>query len=210
MGGHRRGCARTTAAPAASHSCAAATSSSSVTGNPGTSDFDTSAPVGATVMSVRAPGMARIVPRMLWHDSGVRAVVQRATRAAVFVAGTVVGELRLRPRRPGRGHALRHRGSGGATRGQGARAAHPGRRTIGRRSACPVAGDQSVHPVRRHAKGRRPSWSAAAPSEIAEPLVERLVSVLRDRGAHVETGVFGAHMDVELVNDGPVTLILEV
>jgi D-tyrosyl-tRNA(Tyr) deacylase len=58
-------------------------------------------------------------------------------------------------------------------------------------------------------KGRRPSWSAAAPGNVAEPLVERVVSALRDRGAHVETGVFGAHMDVELVNDGPVTLILE-
>lgn len=59
-------------------------------------------------------------------------------------------------------------------------------------------------------KGRRPSWSSAAPGEVAEPLVERLVMALRDRGAHVETGVFGAHMDVELVNDGPVTLIVEV
>jgi D-tyrosyl-tRNA(Tyr) deacylase len=59
-------------------------------------------------------------------------------------------------------------------------------------------------------KGRRPSWSPAAPGEVAEPLVERLVTALRDRGAHVETGVFGAHMDVELVNDGPVTLIVEI
>ena len=59
-------------------------------------------------------------------------------------------------------------------------------------------------------KGRRPSWSAAAPGSVAEPLVKRLVETLRDRGAHVETGVFGAHMDVELVNDGPVTLIVEV
>lgn len=59
-------------------------------------------------------------------------------------------------------------------------------------------------------KGRRPSWAAAAPGEVAEPLVERLVMALRDRGAHVETGVFAAHMDVELVNDGPITLILEV
>jgi D-aminoacyl-tRNA deacylase len=58
-------------------------------------------------------------------------------------------------------------------------------------------------------KGRRPSWSAAAPAEVAEPLVERLVAALRDRGAHVETGVFGAYMGVELVNDGPVTLIME-
>jgi D-aminoacyl-tRNA deacylase len=58
-------------------------------------------------------------------------------------------------------------------------------------------------------KGRRPSWSAAAPGALAEPVVERMVTALRKRGAHVETGVFGAHMDVELVNDGPVTLIIE-
>ena len=59
-------------------------------------------------------------------------------------------------------------------------------------------------------KGRRPSWSAAAPGPVAEPLVEGVVQALRARGAHVETGVFGAHMQVALVNDGPVTLLLEV
>ena len=58
-------------------------------------------------------------------------------------------------------------------------------------------------------KGRRPSWSAAAPGHLAEPLVEAFVAALRARGAHVETGVFGAEMQVELVNDGPITLILE-
>lgn len=59
-------------------------------------------------------------------------------------------------------------------------------------------------------KGRRPSWSAAAPPERAEPLVRSFVVALQDRGARVETGVFGAHMDVELVNHGPVTLTVEV
>jgi len=58
-------------------------------------------------------------------------------------------------------------------------------------------------------KGRRPSWSQAAPAALAEPLVERFVSALRDLGATVETGIFGALMEVELVNDGPVTLLLE-
>jgi len=58
-------------------------------------------------------------------------------------------------------------------------------------------------------KGRRPSWSAAAPGQVAEPLVEAFCSALRTAGAHVETGVFGAHMRVTLVNDGPVTLLLE-
>jgi D-tyrosyl-tRNA(Tyr) deacylase len=59
-------------------------------------------------------------------------------------------------------------------------------------------------------KGRRPSWSAAAPGPVAEPLVDALVAALRARGAPVQTGVFGAHMTVALVNDGPVTLILDV
>jgi D-aminoacyl-tRNA deacylase len=58
-------------------------------------------------------------------------------------------------------------------------------------------------------KGRRPSWSAAAPRSISEPLIEAFVSSLRRRGAEVETGVFGAHMRVTLTNDGPVTLILD-
>jgi D-tyrosyl-tRNA(Tyr) deacylase len=59
-------------------------------------------------------------------------------------------------------------------------------------------------------KGRRPSWIAAAPGPVAEPLVEEVVAELRRLGAHVETGVFGADMKVALVNDGPITLILEV
>ncbi len=59
-------------------------------------------------------------------------------------------------------------------------------------------------------KGRRPSWQGAAPGPAAEPLVDEVVSALRALGAHVETGVFGADMQVSLVNDGPVTLILEV
>jgi D-tyrosyl-tRNA(Tyr) deacylase len=60
------------------------------------------------------------------------------------------------------------------------------------------------------ARGRRPSWVAAARPEHAEPLVEVFVAALRDLGARVATGVFGADMLVELVNDGPVTLLLEV
>lgn len=58
-------------------------------------------------------------------------------------------------------------------------------------------------------KGRRPSWSAAAPGQVAEPLVDAFCGDLRGVGAHVETGVFGAMMQVNLTNDGPVTLILE-
>ena len=59
------------------------------------------------------------------------------------------------------------------------------------------------------AKGRRPSWSAAAPRAVSEPLVESFVAALRDLGAEVSTGVFGADMQVSLVNDGPITLILD-
>jgi D-aminoacyl-tRNA deacylase len=59
-------------------------------------------------------------------------------------------------------------------------------------------------------RGRRPSWVAAAPPEIAKPLVERCVATLRELGASVETGRFGADMAVALVNDGPVTLLLEL
>ena len=58
-------------------------------------------------------------------------------------------------------------------------------------------------------KGRRPSFIDAARPEVAIPLYERYLSLLRDRGLTVETGEFGAMMDVELVNDGPVTLWLE-
>jgi D-tyrosyl-tRNA(Tyr) deacylase len=59
-------------------------------------------------------------------------------------------------------------------------------------------------------KGRRPSWSAAAPGPVAEPLMEAVCAALRARGVRVATGVFGADMAVELVNDGPVTLVLDV
>lgn len=59
-------------------------------------------------------------------------------------------------------------------------------------------------------KGRRPSWHGAAPAAVAEPVVAALAEALRQRGIPVSEGVFGADMAVELVNDGPVTLILDV
>jgi D-aminoacyl-tRNA deacylase len=59
-------------------------------------------------------------------------------------------------------------------------------------------------------KGRRPSWSAAAPRPVSEPLVASVVAAFRSRGATVTTGVFGADMAVSLTNDGPRTLIVEV
>ena len=59
-------------------------------------------------------------------------------------------------------------------------------------------------------KGRRPSWTAAAPGPVAEPLFDEVVSALRGLGATVATGVFGADMKVRLVNDGPFTVLLEL
>ncbi|MEO3774300.1 D-aminoacyl-tRNA deacylase [Micromonospora sp. B9E7] len=59
-------------------------------------------------------------------------------------------------------------------------------------------------------KGRRPSWTAAAPAEVAEPLVTAVVDALRERGAKVETGRFRAHMLVESTNIGPQTLLLDL
>ncbi|WP_427885834.1 D-aminoacyl-tRNA deacylase [Kribbella sp. GL6] len=59
-------------------------------------------------------------------------------------------------------------------------------------------------------KGRRPSWSAAAPGPVSEPLYDAFCAALRDLGAKVERGIFGADMKVALTNDGPVTLILDV
>lgn len=59
-------------------------------------------------------------------------------------------------------------------------------------------------------KGRRPTWDAAAPRPVAEPLVDAVVARLRERGADVSTGIFGADMQVALVNDGPITMILEI
>ena len=59
-------------------------------------------------------------------------------------------------------------------------------------------------------KGRRPSWNGAAPSDVAEPMVEAVVAALRERGVEVATGRFGAMMQVSLVNDGPVTLVVDV
>ena len=60
------------------------------------------------------------------------------------------------------------------------------------------------------AKGRRPSWGKAAPGPVAEPLVAAVIDELRSRGARVEAGKFGAAMKVALVNDGPVTIIVDL
>lgn len=137
--------------------------------------------------------------------------MQRASRARVVVDGAEVGALDA----PGLVVFV------GVTHADGPAQAHAlaaklhGLRILdGERSAADtgapflVVSQFTLYADTR--KGRRPSWSAAAPGPVAQPLVEAVVSALRERGARVATGRFGAHMQVEVVNDGPVTLILEV
>jgi D-aminoacyl-tRNA deacylase len=140
----------------------------------------------------------------------VRAVIQRADSASVSVAGSVVAGLPA----PGLVVLL------GVTHTDNEQVAAALARKIyqlrilaGERSCADLGAPLLVVSqftlYADTAKGRRPSWSAAAPGPVAEPLVESFATALRDLGAHVQTGVFGAHMQVQLVNDGPVTLILE-
>ncbi len=140
----------------------------------------------------------------------MRAVVQRVTRAAVSVDGVVVGSLD----EPGLVVLL------GVTHDDGpaqvevvARKVAELRVLRGERSAvdagAPVLVVSQFTLYGDTRKGRRPTWNAAAPGPVAEPLVDAVVDALRGRGLTVATGVFGADMAVELVNDGPVTVLLE-
>ncbi|WP_029290842.1 D-aminoacyl-tRNA deacylase [Cellulomonas sp. HZM] len=140
----------------------------------------------------------------------MRAVVQRVTRASVTVGGAVVGAIDG----PGLVVLL------GATPGDGpaqveliARKVAELRILRDERSAleegAPVLVVSQFTLYADTRKGRRPSWNAAAPRPVAEPLVDAVVDALRGRGLEVATGVFGADMAVELVNDGPVTILLD-
>ena len=136
--------------------------------------------------------------------------MQRVTRAAVRVDGEVVGQID----RPGLLALV------GVTPGDGpAQVEVVARKIAGlrilrdERSAVDVGAPVLVvsqftlyADVR---KGRRPTWNAAAPGPVAEPLVDAVVAALRARGLEVATGRFGADMAVELVNDGPVTILVE-
>jgi D-tyrosyl-tRNA(Tyr) deacylase len=137
-------------------------------------------------------------------------VVQRVSRARVVVDGEVVGAVD----RPGLCLLV------GVTHGDGPEQVATVVRKVaelrildGERSALDVGAPLLVvSQFTLYAdtrKGRRPSWSAAAPGEVAEPLVEAVVTGLRERGLEVATGRFGARMALELVNDGPMTLLLE-
>lgn len=140
----------------------------------------------------------------------MRAVVQRVTRAAVTVDGEVVGAID----EPGLVVLV------GATHDDGpaqvdliARKVAELRILRDEQSAAdagaPVLVVSQFTLYADTRKGRRPTWNAAAPGPVAEPLVEAVVANLRERGLRVETGRFGAMMQVELVNDGPVTILLE-
>jgi D-tyrosyl-tRNA(Tyr) deacylase len=141
----------------------------------------------------------------------VRAVLQRVARASVTVDGEVVGALD----RSGLLALV------GVTHDDGPQQVATMARKIAElrilRDERSVVDEGApvlvVSQFTLHAdtsKGRRPSWNAAAPAAVAEPVIEQVVDALRARGVEVHTGRFGAHMDVELVNDGPVTVIVDV
>jgi D-tyrosyl-tRNA(Tyr) deacylase len=141
----------------------------------------------------------------------MRAVASRALRASVTVDGEVVGAID----QPGLLVLLGIAGTDGNSEAETmASKLHELRILAGERS-CATAGAPLLVVSQftlygETSKGRRPSWTAAARPEFAEPLVAAVVTRLRERGAHVETGRFGAHMAVESVNDGPFTVLVEV
>jgi D-tyrosyl-tRNA(Tyr) deacylase len=141
----------------------------------------------------------------------VRAVVQRVTQASVMVDGQVVGAIS----EPGLLVlvGITH----DDTPEQAAKLAAKlwGLRILDGEKSCSdvsapllVISQFTLYADTR--KGRRPTWQAAAPRPFAEPLVDAVVASLRGLGARVQTGVFGADMKVSLVNDGPVTLVLDL
>lgn len=169
----------------------------------------------------------------------MRAVIQRATSGEVRVGGEVVGRLALSGGSAGSGGAAGSLGSAGDEAGEGAGGARQGlvvllgvQRGDGLEQVATVArkiAELRILDDERSAldagapilvisqftlygdtrKGRRPSWAHAAPGDEAEPLVDAVVADLRGRGLHVETGQFGAMMEVSLVNDGPFTVLVE-
>lgn len=140
----------------------------------------------------------------------MRAVAARVARASVTVDDVVVGSITG----PGLLVLLGvHRDDTVAAAGVMARKLHELRILSGERSCAElgapllVVSQFTLYGDTR--KGRRPSWSEAAPPAVAEPLVDAVVAALRERGAVVETGVFGADMAVESVNDGPFTVLVD-
>lgn len=140
----------------------------------------------------------------------MRVVVQRVSEAYVAVDGDVVGRLD----RPGLVVLVGVTHDDDAATADRLAAKVWGLRILdGEQSAsdvgAPVLVVSQFTLYADTSKGRRPSWGAAAPGEVAEPLVVRFAEKLAELGAYVETGRFGADMAVHLVNDGPVTLVLD-
>ncbi len=149
----------------------------------------------------------------------MRVLLQRVSRARVLVAGEVVGELS----RPGLLAlvGVTHTDGPATADALAAKVAHlrvlrdPAGRGPGVGDVSAVTAAAPVLVVSQFTlyadtgKGRRPSWAAAAPGAVAEPLVERLAVGLEGHGLAVARGRFGADMQVELTNDGPVTVLLE-
>ncbi|KZM33382.1 D-aminoacyl-tRNA deacylase [Oerskovia enterophila] len=140
----------------------------------------------------------------------MRALVQRVTRASVSVGGEVVGRVD----RPGLVALV------GVTHDDGPaqvelvarkiaelRILRDERSVLDERAPVLVISQFTLYADTK--KGRRPSWNGAAKGDVAEPLVAAVVAELRAKGVEVATGVFGADMQVELVNDGPVTILVE-
>jgi len=141
----------------------------------------------------------------------VRAVVSRVTRASVTVDGEVVGAIDG----PGLLVLLGVRQEDGPAQAESmARKLHELRILRDEQSAATtgapllVVSQFTLYGDTR--KGRRPSWTAAARPDHAEPMIEAVVTALRNRGARVETGRFRAVMAVESINDGPFTVLVEI
>ncbi|WP_436761302.1 D-aminoacyl-tRNA deacylase [Streptosporangium sp. V21-05] len=141
----------------------------------------------------------------------MRAVVQRVSSASVVVDGVTVGAI------DEPGLLVLVGVTHTDTRAEAARLAAKlwGLRILSGEKSCSdigapllVVSQFTLYGDTR--KGRRPTWQAAAPGPVAEPLVEALCAELRGLGARVETGVFGADMKVGLTNDGPITLVLDI
>lgn len=143
----------------------------------------------------------------------MRVLVQRVSSASVTVAGEVVGEIRPRTQGLVALVGVTHTDDADTARRM-AEKLWQLRILDGERSAAdetaPILVVSQFTLYANTVKGRRPSWNAAAPGPVAEPLVVAFCEALRELGAPVQTGVFGADMKVALVNDGPVTVLLEL
>ncbi len=141
----------------------------------------------------------------------MRAVVQRVTQASVTVDGQVVGAIS----EPGLAVLVGISRDDSPAKAAKLAAKLWGLRVLDGEKSCsdtaaPLLVVSQFTLYADTSKGRRPAWGNAAPGPVAEPLVDAVIAELRTLGAHVETGIFGADMKVALVNDGPVTIIVEL